>query len=226
MKQDRTFFIALFVSSCLHIMVCLNYENIRQSPHHKIQPMVKITYLKTYPQLLEFEKLTHNNLPVVCSLQQRHLSSQQISSDFKDFLTKDKASIDIKVKEEIPLKPNISKPDIIAIKKKITLPPIDINKINNPSYVSYYQFVREKIRKAAYQNYTRTETGSIYLAFVIASDGTLKDVYLNEERSALNYYLRQISLRSIRDAAPFPPFPKELDYPQLSFNVIISFEVE
>jgi len=43
-------------------------------------------------------------------------------------------------------KPTFIKPDIIAVKKKITLPPIDINKIDNPSYISYYQMVREKIR--------------------------------------------------------------------------------
>jgi len=32
-------------------------------------------------------------------------------------------------------------------------------------------------------------------------------------------------LRSIKDANPFPPFPKDLNYPELTFNVVISFEV-
>ncbi len=123
-------------------------------------------------------------------------------------------------------KPEFSRPDIIAVKKKITLPAIDADKINNPSYISYYQIVREKIRRAAYQNYTRTETGEVYLSFVISSAGEIKRVRLVEEKSSPISYLREIAVRSINDAAPFPNFPKELDYPQLSFNVVISFEIE
>jgi len=73
-----------------------------------------------------------------------------------------------------------------------------------------------KIRRCAYQNYSRTETGEIYLSFVIGQDGSLRDLRLVEEKSTPNYYLRDIALRSIRAASPFPAFPKELDYPQLS----------
>ena len=40
-----------------------------------------------------------------------------------------------------------------------------------------------------------------------------------------NPYLRDIALRSIK-ASSFPNFPKELDYLQLTFNVVISFEIE
>ena len=123
-------------------------------------------------------------------------------------------------------KPAFVKPDIIAVKKKITLPPIDLDKINNPSYISYYQIVREKIRRAAYQNYTRAEVGEAYLSFLISSDGSLKAMHLIEEKSSPSVYLKEISLRSIKEASPFPNFPKELDYPQLSFNVVISFEIE
>lgn len=123
-------------------------------------------------------------------------------------------------------KPAFIKPDIIAIKKKITLPPMDMNRINNPSYISYYQIVREKIRRSAYQNYTRTETGEVYLSFIISDDGLLKETRVVEEKSTNAPYLKETALRSIKDASPFPNFPKELDYPQLSFNVVISFEIE
>lgn len=125
------------------------------------------------------------------------------------------------------IKPISLKPDIIAVKKKITLPPVEMDKINNPSYINYYQIVREKIRRTAYQNYTRAETGEVYLSFIISRDGYLKEVQLNEEKSSGNSYLKEIASRSVKDASPFPVFPKELvDYPQLSFNVVISFEIE
>ncbi|MCX5698479.1 MAG: TonB C-terminal domain-containing protein [Candidatus Omnitrophica bacterium] len=123
-------------------------------------------------------------------------------------------------------KPIFASSEITAIKKRITLPAIEMAKIDNPSYISYYQIVREKIRRSAYQNYTHNETGQVYASFIISNDGYIKDARLAEEKTKANEYLKNIALRSIRDASPFPDFPKELDYPQLSFNIIISFEIE
>jgi len=123
-------------------------------------------------------------------------------------------------------KPTFGSPDLTAIKKKIFLPPIDMAKIDNPSYINYYQIVREKIRRSAYQNFTRNETGEVYISFIISNDGLIKDVRLVGEKTSANDYLKDIALRSVNDASPFPNFPKELDYPQLSFNIIISFEIE
>jgi outer membrane biosynthesis protein TonB len=123
-------------------------------------------------------------------------------------------------------KPAFINSEVMAIKKKITLPAIEPAKINNPSYISYYQIVREKIRRSAYQNYTHNETGEVYVSFIISNLGYVKDVRLVEDRTTSNVYLKDIALKSIKDASPFPDFPKELDYPQLSFNIIISFEME
>lgn len=123
-------------------------------------------------------------------------------------------------------KPAFVAPSSMAIKKKITLPAIEIAKIDNPSYITYYQIVREKIRRCAYQNYTHNETGEVYISFIISNDGYIKGARLAEEKTTANDYLKEIALRSVRDASPFPNFPKELDYPQLSFNIIISFEIE
>ncbi|MFH0918046.1 MAG: TonB family protein [Candidatus Omnitrophota bacterium] len=123
-------------------------------------------------------------------------------------------------------KPTFINSQVLAIKKKISLPAMEMAKIDNPSYISYYQIVREKIRRSAYQNYTHNDTGEVYVSFIISNDGLIKDVRLVEEKTTVNDYLKNIALRSIRDASPFPNFPKELDYPQLSFNIIISFEIE
>lgn len=123
-------------------------------------------------------------------------------------------------------KPVFVAPSSIAIKKKITLPAIEIAKIDNPSYITYYQIVREKIRRSAYQNYTHNETGEVYISFIISNDGYIKGARIAEEKTTANGYLKEIAIRSVRDASPFPNFPKELDYPQLSFNIIISFEIE
>ncbi len=129
-------------------------------------------------------------------------------------------------RQTVFMKPDLAKPDTISIRKKVDLPPIDLEKANNPSYISYYQIVREKIRRAAYQNYTRTEMGEVFLSFVVSNQGYVREVRIVDEKSSDSLFLREIALLSVREASPFPVFPKDLDYPQLSFNVIVSFEVE
>jgi len=123
-------------------------------------------------------------------------------------------------------RPNLTASSPIAIKKKISLPPIDMAKINNPNYITYYQIVREKIRRSAFQNFTHNETGEVYVSFIISNDGLIRNTRLVEEKTTANDYLKDIALKSVREASPFPNFPKELDYQQLSFNIIISFQIE
>ncbi|MDD2752621.1 MAG: energy transducer TonB [Candidatus Omnitrophica bacterium] len=123
-------------------------------------------------------------------------------------------------------KPAFIRPEYIAVKTKVSLLPNEGEKSQSPAYISHSQIVREKIKRCLYQNYNRTETGQVYLSFLLSKDGFLKNVQLSEEKSSHSGYLRQIALQSIRDAAPFPDFPKGLDYDELSFNVVISFEIE
>jgi len=112
------------------------------------------------------------------------------------------------------------------IKKKVNVPPLKIEKINNPTYMSYYEIVRNQIKNHAYQNYEKSDTGEVYLTFILTSGGELKGVQLIEEKSPATSYLRDISLKSVQQSTPFPAFPAELKYPELTFNVVISFEFE
>lgn len=224
--NNRTFQIALLISFIAHALIFINGAGFNIFSKEKTEEKMEISYIlepapKKQPvKAREMQKNTPLKIP------------PKISPDKKippPFIEKDSSLARPKteaLREPLFNKPAFPKPDVIAVKKKITLPPIDIDKINNPSYLTYYQIVREKIRRAAYQSYTRTETGEVYLTFVIANNGFLKDVKLIEEKSSRDPYLKEIALKSIRDASPFPVFDKELDYPQLSFNVVISFEVE
>ncbi|NLE65077.1 MAG: energy transducer TonB [Elusimicrobia bacterium] len=112
----------------------------------------------------------------------------------------------------------------MKVTKEVSVPVIQSEKINSPSYVTYYQIVRDRIRDRAYTNYTRLSAGEVFLSFIIRSDGTLVELQVLEQRSTANDFLREVGLRSVREASPFPPFPKELDYPELTFNVQISFQ--
>ncbi len=92
----------------------------------------------------------------------------------------------------------------------------------NPAYMDYYQLIREKIRSNAYRYYNSNNQGQVFLTFIISCEGKLERIYLNSKSS--NNELIEIALKSIKEAAPFPPFPPELNYPRLQFNISIYFK--
>lgn len=228
MDTDRFFQTAIIVSALAHItFIAVHLPSLNFLRFNKPKQEIKVVYIKTplqqdpVPGKITAREPLVTRIPAKVTADNKSLLAPLQSS--QNFL---KRSAGLAAKEADVVKPFTLKPDIIPVKKKISLPPVEMTKISNPSYISYYQLVREKIRRSAYQNYSRTETGEIFLSFVIGQDGSLRDIRLIEEKSTPSYYLRDIASRSIRAAAPFPVFPRELDYPQLSFNVIISFEIE
>ena len=235
MFADRLLQITFIVSILAHGMFILPKANFNPFvPAPKVQKIV-VRYIKENPQVKLAQQVSPN------------LIRQGLMPPGEPFLKLDPKVVtgnkraplpyiepaDTSVESKIILnkslefsKPIFARSEITAIKKRITLPSIEMAKIDNPSYISYYQIVREKIRRSAYQNYTYNETGEVYASFIISNDGYIKDVHLIDEKTTNNDYLKSVALRSVRDASPFPNFPKELDYPQLSFNIIISFEIE
>ena len=220
---DRIFQITLLISFFAHSVVLLANSGLQfHSRDRRVVP-VEITYVRNKAPEYKETSLPQKEeiLKMVSRISVKNLPPPFIRKE--DMLKNNSAMLS---RNTDFVKPTVPKPDVTAVKKKINLPPVDLNKIDNPSYLSYYQIVREKIRRSAYQSYTKAETGEVYLTFLIARNGSLMDVRLNPERSSQSVYLKEVASRSIRVASPFPLFPKELDYPQLSFNVIISFEIE
>jgi len=218
MYSEKSFQIALLLSLIIHTTFFLKLPLINFGQNKQALKESKIAYIQE-----EY---------IRPSLEEHDKSGSEISSPS---LSKDKISLPLGVKREKFFdllkniqfkKPDFAKTEIIAIKKKISLPPVANENITSPEYVNYYQTIRQKIKRAAYRNYTRSVNGDVYLSFVISSSGQLKDVAINEEQSTIHSYLRDIAKKTIYDASPFPRFPEDLDYPELSFNVIISFEVD
>ncbi len=195
-------------------------------PKQNKKSMLEVSYVKSARPAKEYPKVTLPKNDPYIDLSAKVITTKMNPAPFVDKEKLFKTPTEAITRSNLFTKPALGKPDIIAVRKKISLPPVNLEKINNPSYISYYQIVREKIRRAAYQNYSRSEVGDVYLSFLILEGGSLKTVRLVEEKSSPSPYLREIALRSIKEASPFPNFPKELDYPQLSFNVVISFEIE
>ncbi|MFH0826984.1 MAG: TonB family protein [Candidatus Omnitrophota bacterium] len=227
MSSDRVFQIALVISLIVHGVIFFQSPNLSFFPRAKEGKKLNVSYVKpapepkpeTKPKVLP-EKKPLLKLPERITLERK---LPPLYAEKPDIFKEIRAP---KPNQVSFAKPAFLKPDTLAVKKKITFPSPELDKINNPVYLSYYQIVREKIKRAAYQSYTGKEVGEVTVSFVILNNGHLQELRLIEEKSVLSPYLRETALRSIREAGPFPTFPKELDYPQLSFNLAITFEVE
>lgn len=214
MKDYRLLQAALVVSFSLHALIISGGSLMPFIKAPQAEKQIKVTYLKIKETPKELLK------------PKQAAPAKRIPPPFIEPQEIRKESSLKKPRDLRLAKPQLIKPDAITANKKISLPDVDMGRIDNPSYISYYQIVREKIRRAAFRNYSRSETGEVYLTFIITNDGLLKDARLVEAKSSKSSYLCGIALSSVKTASPFPNFPKELDYQELSFNVIISFEIE
>lgn len=218
MFSDRTFRIIFLISLLVHGIIFLYRMNFNSAVNKDKTETLKISYVRVPLK----EKLLSQNNKKTRPLPFLKLPLR-ITAKPVQFEPQSQGKLDSSL-----IKPALFKPDIAGIKEKISLSlsKTELNKIKDPSYISYSQLSREKIRRALYQNYgDSTVIGIINLAFVVSKDGSLKDVHIIENQSSANPFLRELALKSIQDASPFPPFPADLDYnTELPFNVEISFE--
>lgn len=136
---------------------------------------------------------------------------------FKDAL---ETAADFKVFERAP-----EKVKGLKVTKEVSIPILKSEKIDTPGYAMYTNIIRDRIRERAYVNFVKYAGGDVYLTFVVRADGQLNDVQVLQNRSQATESLCAAGMDSIREAAPFPPFPKELNYPELTFNIQISFQL-
>ncbi len=216
-SSNKIFQIALIISILAHSSILIRYPQIWKHRINKAKKEIKFSYVKEIHKVKRnVEPFLNENVPLKVN-DNKQIPPPFINKENLNFLD-NQVNLD---------KPNITKPDVLSVKKRITMPEVDIEKnMKNPSYMGYYQLIREKIRKSAYLNYSHTQTGEIYVSFLVNRDGNLREAKFIEEKSTQSDYLKNISLNSVRQAAPFPAFPKELDYEQLSFNVVISYEID
>lgn len=123
-----------------------------------------------------------------------------------------------------------TKEETLIKKTTVSMPNIPGEIFKTPEYKSYYQMIREKIRRYAYTNYDNIrekQEGEVYLTFILGADGGLLELTINDKKSTVNASLRSVAERSVRNAAPFPALPEKLRLnKKMSFSVIITFELK
>jgi protein TonB len=92
--------------------------------------------------------------------------------------------------------------------------------------VGYFALVREAIeRKKEYPEVARTARieGRVTVAFVIETDGTVRDVEIVAK--SRSRYLNEAAVNAVKGAAPFPRPPKSLFEGSIKLKVVIVFEL-
>ena len=213
---------AFFISLTAHtLLVCGGYFLKHPDPHKDgVRPKgVEIVY-RPAPR------------PLVPDLKQRPIKPSQ-QMDLKN-------SSVIPVQGTVPVK--LAKPDqglpknftvderrpriirSMQASYHVSMTRIKSEKINNPAYASYNELVRRRIEEKVYANFSKMEAGTVYLTFVLASDGTLKASQIIEAKSRATRNLQDISMKSLKQAQ-FPQFLKGMTLPEYTFNIEIQYQV-
>lgn len=118
------------------------------------------------------------------------------------------------------------------MKKTEKIPPVideaqarvrEVKPARSLSRDDYYRLVREEIFGIVRENYPRSDImGDVYISFDIAADGSLA----SEPRiiSSADETLEMLAIKSVKEAAPFPPFPESMQASVETFKVLISYK--
>jgi len=227
--MDKLFLTFLIISIVSHTAFLFNAPLRRQNRDTKTFQKIEITYQQVMPAPKK-KQIKKHKPPEKAKIAKNinvFKKTRGTPPRFGDYFKK------LNTDKNLIRKPtlNTQRP-IIAGVKRIRLQELKVdsslaksNLPKNPVYLKYYRTIRDKIRRYAYYNYNRAYAGEIYISFLVTSEGSLKALKIIDEKSTSSDYLKEIAVRSIKDSAPFPPIPKELNYPELSFNVIIAFEL-
>jgi outer membrane biosynthesis protein TonB len=230
-QQEDSLRATLVLSLIIHAAVLANLPLFKSATGKKELTALEVTYRHFTQKISDRDR--HGISKELLTEKQRELP--------KTVLPQDKPKIEptpkIDLSQFFQHKESISIPKPQTLKQaprvqKISLknPPVETSK--DPAYLTYRDIIRRQIQDKVYYYsdqyfyFDNPREGSIFVSFAIASDGTLKELSIQEDKSSQDTILRKIATMAINNSAPFQKFPKELNYDERSFNLEISFEVE
>jgi hypothetical protein len=227
--MNRIFYAALTASLAIHSAGIIVFSFIKVADYRKPLKSIEVTYHKIEnkeskqikPETPAVQMVEMEPPPGKIELLAKEPARQDRM--FEKIRDISKLSKEMRVGKKQTL-PRIDPDDI---HRKITIPVLSAEKISSPQYLTYNEAIRARIRQEAYHYIDARElkNGDIYLTFVLSNAGELKALRIVEERSEADDFLRKIGTESIEASQPFPPFPRDLNYQELTFNIKISFQV-
>jgi outer membrane biosynthesis protein TonB len=226
----RIIYFCLIFSLTIHLLILVGFSLVRFRLAKKTPQVVEITYMtkpKSVPIIpiqqrekevsLLKDKKTSPNLDI--------LSKKNVAPTF---LEGPNAGIEPSQENTKALKKETSKITSFNESRCVTVPLLRSEKITNPKYLSYNEAIRQKIRQRAFSfvDHPDFKQGEVYLTFILDRSGALKGLKIIDSKTHANNYLRDAGLKSVEQSSPFNPFPADLNYEELTFNVVISFQVD
>lgn len=93
-------------------------------------------------------------------------------------------------------------------------------------FIDYFAVVKEQINKTLKSRYSQ-ESGwgnQVSLNFSLDSSGRLDWIRVAHEDPAWGPRFREVAQACVRESSPFPPFPKELPFDRIAFNLAVTFD--
>ena len=236
MFENKSFQLAVLISMLLHFAIFISAPYVGVLPQKEHFEPIKVTYFK--------EKIKEKELPkkLVGQKPESQLLPPMLPEALPEVRKEDMLNPPLEpqplvkpeqVRKENPTVETIGPGRTRAViqdkgKKFEAVVNEETDSGKKATYIGYYRLVREKIRYYADRNYIKegsASQGEVFLSFVVTSKGELIRIMIMDNRSARDLLLRDIAINSVRDASPFPVFPQGMNQYQITFNVIISFEL-
>jgi len=229
MADRHRFRYALLMSFLLHCLLIIGLSLPRRSHYIKPAKQIEVVYRAVKQKTSKSSLFSYKKFNVV-EKAPPPLDDIDILPKKEDFFKViDKQTADVSITKDTFKLANkqVAEIQTLDMDRKITIPVLKTEKMISTGYLSQHQKIREKIRQRAYAyiNNPRLKDGQVYLTFLLSRDGRLKQVKIIESKTRANAYTRSVAKRSVEEASPFPPFPADLQYPELSFSIMISFRV-
>lgn len=239
MLTDKHFRIALLISVFTHGAIlsplpCFRFD--RPSPSKSEPGQVEIIYYQIKENPKPLQRITEavgqvkptdsvgNEAKITVHAAKEGDEALASKKESSKRLEEPKADAKVEVKEAKPERLKVAK---VKVLDENIPEPKDLSPEQKPVFLDYFQAIREKIRRStSYPPGARRNLieGSTYLSFVLSNKGELTEVTV--KKSSGNGLLDQSTIQSIKDACPFPPFPKALKTPHLRLSVQISYQLD
>lgn len=226
MAENKIFQFALLSSILAHFLFFIGMPQLSFFPSKRVWDSIKISYYKIKePVSYEAKRALPKKL---IGIKPESIAGKLPEIKKEEILKKAEQKEAEKKAEPQPAVDGTQAVKEVKEKKFEAVVGEEKDKGKKEAYIGYYRAVREKIKQCADSNYPKDDGvggGEVFLSFAVASNGELLQVKVVEARSVDNKLLKGIAINSVRDASPYPRFPDGMSQYQITFTVVISFEV-
>lgn len=229
MSERRKFYVALIFSLGLHAIGLYLFARTNE-----VRPLKPMKSIEVVYQKIPSPKIPKTNpTPEALKIERKSLPIKDVELLQKDYMASTKHVRQIqditKIRREVELGrkdyPQLKTPDL---NRRFFMPSVKLEKMSNPRYLNFHEEMTSKIKRVAYAyaEHPDISNGEVYVTYILGKGGKLKAIKIVESKTKANEFLKSLVKRIIEESQPFPSFPKGLDYPELTFNIVISFQVE